>query len=82
MSDVIRNHNHDGVAYAAHRYARQFIEAHQEFKFSCTMLGVANSTDDPQWTKARAIKSLNHARRARKLAKKKLDRIRGREGSV
>lgn len=78
--DTVKNHNHDGVAYAAHRYAQLFLDAHQEYKFSCRLLAVANSTDDPQWTKARALKCINRTRRQRKLAKKRLDRIRGREG--
>jgi len=80
--NTVNNHKHNGVAYAAHRYAHQFLEAHQEYKFSCRMLSVANSTDDPQWTRARACKCIAKNRRLRNLAKKRLDRIRGREGGV
>ena len=67
------------MSYATHRYAQQFLDAHREFKFSCRLLGMANVTDDPQWTKARAMKCINATKRRRKLAKDKLDRIRGRK---
>lgn len=72
------DHNHDGVAYAAHRYAHAFIDAHQEFKFSCQMLGVANKSIYPEWTRQRALKCIRDTRRRRKLAKERLDRVRGR----
>lgn len=64
------------MSYATSRHAQLFLDAHREFQFSCRLLALANVTDDPQWTKARAMKCINANKRRRKLAKEKLDRIR------
>ena len=70
------NHNHNGCTYAATRYAHEFLEAMAEHKFARSMLGMANTGADPQWSRTRAMKCLNSTKRQRDLAKDKLDRYR------
>lgn len=63
------------MGYANTRHAHEFIDAHNDYKFSCQLLGVANTRGEPE-LKARALKCINAAKRRRKLAKDKLDRMR------
>ena len=63
------------MGYANSRHAHEFIDAHNDYKFSCQLLGVANTRGEPE-LKARALKCINAAKRRRKLAKDKLDRAR------
>jgi len=66
------------MSYAISRHAKAFLETHAEYKFSCTLLGMAQHTHDNE-LRNRALKACASQRRQRKLAKDKLDRLR-REG--
>lgn len=67
---------HQPVSYARSRYAREFLDACQEHTFARQLIGLANRKVDNEWTIQRALKNMAAARRHRKLAKEKLDRVR------
>ena len=63
------------MSYAKTRHAQDFLDAHAEYKFSCQLLGAAQTAHDNE-LRNRARKACASQRRKRKLAKDKLDRIR------
>lgn len=73
----MKNVNHNGYPYAETRYARDFLQAMAEYRFSCQLLGMANTRQD-DWDQSRAMKCVNGTRRKMKLAKNRLDRYRRR----
>ena len=64
------------MSYAKTRHAQDFLDAHAEYKSSCRLLGAAQTAHDNE-LRNRARKACASQRRKRRLAKDKLDRIRG-----